>query len=255
MTEQAYVERDEHRYQDWVRFAQTHGGEYHGPIAMESFKHGWYAGHHDGHAAGAREERERWRQTIQWVKEVLGPLNTGLDAILEVHPASSATPAEARVPAERFTLADFIREELEYRSWSAFTVANRLCVSFAEAERLLAVGNDLSPDDAILLGRLFGASPQLWQKLARRCSGEEGRQTMSDNRRGDNQRGLYPKYVVERTDGRPIEWCFVLELDDPKAGAALMAYADMCESADNLELATELRVRVREYWGGVWDER
>lgn len=36
---------------------------------------------------------------------------------------------------------------------------------------------------------------------------------------------LYAKYVVERTDGRPVGRCFVIELDDPHAREALRAYA------------------------------
>lgn len=40
-----------------------------------------------------------------------------------------------------------------------------------------------------------------------------------------NERGLYEKYRVTRTDGRPIDWCFVLEpYRDPAARAALRAY-------------------------------
>lgn len=41
----------------------------------------------------------------------------------------------------------------------------------------------------------------------------------------DQDRGLYPKYRVEKLNGKPIGACFVLEESDPFAVQALLAYA------------------------------
>lgn len=66
------------------------------------------------------------------------------------------------------------------------------------------------------------------------------------------EQGIYRKYIVTRTDGqdRPrkkhykCEY-FVLDLThDPFAGAALLAYADACETAYPV-LAQELREKVK----------
>lgn len=57
------------------------------------------------------------------------------------------------------------------------------------------------------------------------------------------EQGLFRKYRVERVDGKPTGPCFVLEFKDKFAGAALMAYADACES-EYPDLAKDLRDRV-----------
>ncbi|MEH3142497.1 MAG: hypothetical protein PGN37_20460 [Mycobacterium kyogaense] len=55
----------------------------------------------------------------------------------------------------------------------------------------------------------------------------------------DTQRGMYPKYRVEKINGKPVGQCFVLEEHDPHAIAALRAYAESC--ADQfISLATDL---------------
>lgn len=64
----------------------------------------------------------------------------------------------------------------------------------------------------------------------------------------DKSRGLYNKFIVERTDGTSEaggkhEGCeyFVLDMNhDPFARAAIAAYADACE-ADHPLLAQDLR--------------
>ena len=54
-------------------------------------------------------------------------------------------------------------------------------------------------------------------------------------------RGLYPKYRLERMDGKPMGPSFILEYrKDPHARVALAAYADSCES-ENPALASDLR--------------
>lgn len=55
----------------------------------------------------------------------------------------------------------------------------------------------------------------------------------------DATRGLFRKYRVERTDGKPVGECFVLEAHDRHAIAALRAYADSCAS-DYPSLSTDL---------------
>lgn len=59
--------------------------------------------------------------------------------------------------------------------------------------------------------------------------------------------GLISKYRVERTDGKPVGWCFVLEDKDPLAWPALLTYADMAEGAGYLQLATDLRAMVASF--------
>lgn len=49
----------------------------------------------------------------------------------------------------------------------------------------------------------------------------------------NKERGIYGKYTIFRTDGRPIpddEFMFVLKGTDPHALAALKAYADSCRA-------------------------
>jgi hypothetical protein len=55
--------------------------------------------------------------------------------------------------------------------------------------------------------------------------------------------GLFEKYRIERVDGRPIEWAFVLEASDPLALVALEAYAMAADSAGYGQLAADLRVK------------
>ena len=52
--------------------------------------------------------------------------------------------------------------------------------------------------------------------------------------------GLFHKYDVTRVDGRPVEWCFVLEDKDPLAPAALKAYAAAARRTGAGALAEDL---------------
>lgn len=54
--------------------------------------------------------------------------------------------------------------------------------------------------------------------------------------------GLIGKYRVERLDGKPVDWAFVLQDTDPYTPYALMAYAKVCER-DYPTLAADLRSR------------
>lgn len=64
----------------------------------------------------------------------------------------------------------------------------------------------------------------------------------------DAERGLYGKYHVEKTNGRPVAECFVLEAHDRHAIAALRAYAESC-AKDYPSLATDL-----ETMAGRWED-
>lgn len=50
---------------------------------------------------------------------------------------------------------------------------------------------------------------------------------------------LHQKYIVKRTDGKPVNEAFVLEDKDPLAGPALRTYIDYCKAAYP-ELAEDL---------------
>ena len=59
-------------------------------------------------------------------------------------------------------------------------------------------------------------------------------------------RGLYEKYHVERTDGKPIEYgCIVLEFDDPNTWAAIDTWATQVGSQGYEALCKDVRERLR----------
>jgi len=63
----------------------------------------------------------------------------------------------------------------------------------------------------------------------------------------NNPKGMYRKYNVERTDGREVGPCFILEYArDAHARRALAAYADSCQDENPL-LAADLRNAVARY--------
>lgn len=57
--------------------------------------------------------------------------------------------------------------------------------------------------------------------------------------------GLIGKYHVERVDGKPVEWAFVLQDTDPLTPIALRAYAEAC-AADYPLLARDLTTKADE---------
>jgi hypothetical protein len=63
---------------------------------------------------------------------------------------------------------------------------------------------------------------------------------------GDKAAGLTKKYEVIRADGKPVEWCFVLEDKDPLAIPALESYARAAMQAGYERLATDLLDKVDE---------
>jgi len=57
----------------------------------------------------------------------------------------------------------------------------------------------------------------------------------------DKEKGLYDKYIVQRTDGKPIKGgCIVLEFDDENAWAALNQYAFTVQDAGYEKLADDI---------------
>lgn len=68
----------------------------------------------------------------------------------------------------------------------------------------------------------------------------------------DKSRGLFQKYVVERVDGRPVEWAFVLEATDPITPFALGAYASEARRRGYHTLADDLKAKAREIEDVLW---
>ena len=62
----------------------------------------------------------------------------------------------------------------------------------------------------------------------------------------DPTRGIYGKYHVKRTDGKPVSRCIVLELKDPLARVGILAWADAVEAAGYEALASDARAWVAE---------
>lgn len=56
----------------------------------------------------------------------------------------------------------------------------------------------------------------------------------------DKTKGLMQKYRVERVDGKPVGWAFVLQDTDPFAVPALRAYAKAALNAGYVALADDL---------------
>jgi len=63
----------------------------------------------------------------------------------------------------------------------------------------------------------------------------------------DKSRGLYQKYKVERTDGKPLEDCVVLELKDPLARAALWTWVSEVEKYGYKQLARDTEAKLIDY--------
>lgn len=51
---------------------------------------------------------------------------------------------------------------------------------------------------------------------------------------------VYHKYEVTRMDGKLVQWCFVLEPDDPWARVALMVYAKLARKGGKATLAEDI---------------
>lgn len=58
--------------------------------------------------------------------------------------------------------------------------------------------------------------------------------------------GLIHKYRVERVDGKPVEWAFVLQDTDPLAIPALKAYQTAARADGYDALADDLEDKIKE---------
>lgn len=56
----------------------------------------------------------------------------------------------------------------------------------------------------------------------------------------DKDRGLYHKYRVERTDGKPVGFCLVLELEDQGTWQAMRQYAATVRQQGFVALASDI---------------
>ncbi len=72
---------------------------------------------------------------------------------------------EPRVPAEAFPVTEFIKEELEARSWNQADLANIIGRSPKDVSTMLSGKVPLKPDMATLLGDAFGTGPEYWMNL------------------------------------------------------------------------------------------
>lgn len=61
---------------------------------------------------------------------------------------------------------------------------------------------------------------------------------------GDRNVGLIEKYRVERTDGKAVGQCFVLEVEDPNTWGALLTWADTVQADGYQALADDVRALV-----------
>lgn len=58
--------------------------------------------------------------------------------------------------------------------------------------------------------------------------------------------GLIRKYEVTRVDGKPVDWCFVLQDTDPLAPVGLVAYAAIAWEAGYTRLHRDLIEKIQE---------
>lgn len=62
----------------------------------------------------------------------------------------------------------------------------------------------------------------------------------------EREQGLFRKYYVTRVDGKPVDWCFVLQDTDPLALFGLHAYALAARRAGYTALADDLYAKITE---------
>lgn len=65
----------------------------------------------------------------------------------------------------------------------------------------------------------------------------------------DKEKGLYQKYIVERTDGKPIKGgCLVLEFGDKNAASAINEFAKTLRADGYEKLADDIEQRHADCW-------
>lgn len=60
----------------------------------------------------------------------------------------------------------------------------------------------------------------------------------------DKEKGLYNKYNVTRTDGKPVGECIVLEMDDPYTWLAIRVFADRMKACGYNKLYKDLTAKL-----------
>lgn len=63
----------------------------------------------------------------------------------------------------------------------------------------------------------------------------------------DKQKGFYAKYNVERTDGKPVGACMVLEFKDRRARVALNVFREEVKKEGYNALADDIKKLLQEY--------
>ena len=65
----------------------------------------------------------------------------------------------------------------------------------------------------------------------------------------DKEKGFYDKYIVQRTDGKPIKGgCIVLEFGDKRAWSAIQEFSDNCRNDGFEALADDIEQRLEDCW-------
>ncbi len=77
----------------------------------------------------------------------------------------------ARLPAELFPPAVFIREEMEVRGWSIETLAEKSQIKRQKIEEILSENYPVTPIYAMCLANAFGTSKEFWLNLQRAWNG------------------------------------------------------------------------------------
>jgi hypothetical protein len=103
--------------------------------------------------------------------------------------------------------------------------------------------------DELILGRQLVDDPtkDLWSERLFPWINDihkQGKQGKQDKK----VTGLFHKYDVQRADGRPVAWCFVLEDTDPLTIPALQSYAIVARAHGYAALADDLDAKVKELY-------
>lgn len=80
--------------------------------------------------------------------------------------AAAHRPAEASVPA--FPPSEYLRDELDARSWTADDFAERAGWTTAKAQEILDSRAEIGAEAAEAIAGVLGTSPGVWINLARR---------------------------------------------------------------------------------------
>jgi len=97
-------------------------------------------------------------------KEQLTKQDSGL-------PSRPLIGSTARLSAELFHPAVFIREEMDVRGWSIETLAEKSQIKRHKIEEILSENYPVTPIYAMCLANAFGTSKEFWLNLQRAWNG------------------------------------------------------------------------------------